>query len=93
MSSYFQLLILIPLLVICYQIYAFTSSRKGEDRQNRCQKLGVGYMTVGILGLVWREPLFAFFGIILIMFGFRLLANGLDRLNKTVFIDRYDEEA
>jgi len=92
MSSYFQLLILIPLLVICYQIYAFTSSRKGVDRQNRCRKLGIGYMTIGILGLVWREPLFAFFGIILIMFGFRLLANGLDRINKTVFIDCYDEE-
>jgi len=92
MIPYFQLLILIPLLVICYQIYSFTSSRKGVDRQNRCQKLGIGYMTLGILALAWREPLLAFFGFILIMFGLRLLANGLDRIDKTVFIDRYNDE-
>jgi len=92
MSSYFQLLVLFPLLVICYQIYAFTSSRTGVERQNRCQKLGIGYMIAGILALTWREPLFAFFGLILIMFGFRLMAKGLDRIGKTVFIDRYDDE-
>jgi uncharacterized membrane protein len=92
MSSYFQLLILIPLLVICYQIYAFSSSRIGEDRQSRCQRLGIGYMVIGILALVEREPLFAFFGFILIMFGFRLMAKGLDRIDKTVFIDSYNEE-
>ena len=92
MSPYFQLLFLIPLLVICYQIYAFTSSRKGADRQNRCQKLGIGYMVIGILALIEREPLPAFFGLILIMFGFRLMAKGLDRIDKTIFIDSYNEE-
>ena len=92
MSSYFQLLFLMPLLVICYQIYTFTSSRKGEDRQNRCQKLGIGYMVIGILALTWRAPLFAFFGLILIMFGFRLMAKGLDRIDKNVFIDSYNDK-
>lgn len=92
MPSSFQLLILIPLLVICYQIYAFSSTRKGVDRQSRCQKLGIGYITIGILALSWRESLFAFFGLILIMFGLLLVAKGLDRIDKTVFIDRYNDE-
>jgi uncharacterized membrane protein YfcA len=89
---FFQLLIIIPLLVICYQIYSFSSSRKGADRQDRCQKLGIGYMSFGILSLIEREPLFAFFGLILIMLGFRLMAKGLDRIDKTVFIESYNEE-
>ena len=92
MRYFVQLLIILPLIVICYQIYAFSSSRKGEDRQSRCQKLGIGYMVIGILALIEREPLFAFFGLILIMFGFRLMAKGLDRIDKTVFIDSYSEE-
>lgn len=92
MSSFFQLLFLFPLLVICYQIYAFTFSRKGVDRQNRCQQLGISYMSIGILSLVKRDPLFAFFGIIMIMFAFRLMAKGLDRIDKKVFIDCYDDE-
>jgi hypothetical protein len=89
MLYFFQILFLIPLLVICFQIYSFSSSRKGEDRQKSCQKLGIAYAVIGILALVMREPLFAFFGLILIMFGLRLMAKGLDRLNKSVFIDRY----
>ena len=92
MTSYFKLLILIPLLIICYQIYRFTSSRTGVEKQSRCRRLGIGYMVIGILALVEREPLFAFFGLILIMSGLRLMATSLDRIDKTVFIDRYDDE-
>lgn len=92
MVSYFKLLILIPLLIIFYQIYSFTSSRSGVEKQGRCRKLGIGYMVIGILALIEREPLFAFFGLILIMFGLRLLATSLDRIDKTVFIDRYDDD-
>lgn len=92
MASYFKLLLLILLLIIFYQIYSFTSSRSGEEKQSRCRKLGIGYMVIGILALVEREPLFAFFGLILIMFGLRLMAASLDRIDKTVFIDRYDDD-
>ncbi len=92
MLPYFQLLILIPLLVICYQIYAFSSSRKGEDRQNRCQKLGIVYTVIGILSLIERTAIFAFFGLVMIMFGFRLMAKGLDRMDKKIFIDLYNDE-
>ena len=91
MSSYFQLFVFIPLLVICYQIYAFSASSKGTDRQSRCQKLGIGYMVIGVLALTWRDTLPAFFGLILIMSGLRLMAKGLDRIDKTVFIDRYND--
>jgi len=90
--SYFKLLIFMPLLVICYQIYSYTSSRTGEEKQTRCRRLGVGYMILGILALVEREPLSGFFGLILIMFAFRLMAKSLDRIDKTVFIDRYDDD-
>lgn len=92
MASYIKLLIFLPLLIVCYQLYRFTSSRKGEEKQQRCRKLGIGYMALGILALVAREPLFAFFGLILIMFGFRLMAKSLDRMDKTVFIDHYDDK-
>lgn len=92
MASYLKLLILIPLLVICYQIYSFTSSRIGAEKQIRCRRLGIGYMVLGILALVEREPLFAFFGLILIMGAFRLMAKSLDRIDKTVFIDRYEDD-
>lgn len=92
MAPYFQLLILVPLFVIAYQVYSFSSSRKGKEKQSRCQKLGICYTVIGILALIWREPLFAFFGLILIMMGLRLMAKGLDRIDKTVFIDRYNDE-
>lgn len=92
MISYYRLLILIPLLVILYQIYSFTSSRTGEEKQTRCRKLGIGYMVLGILAMVEREPLAAFFGLILIMLAFRLMAKSLDRIDKTVFIDRYGND-
>ena len=92
MAPFFQLLILIPILVICYQIYAFSSSRTGVDKQKRCQNLGIAYITLGILSLIERQLLFALFGIILIMLGLRLMAKGLDRIDKKVFIDCYKEE-
>ena len=92
MRQFFQLLILLPLLVICYQMYRFTSSRQREEKQSRCKRLGIGYTVIGILALIERQPLFAFFGLILIMFGFRLMAKGLDRIDKTVFIESYNEE-
>ncbi len=93
MVLFFQLLVIIPLLIICYQIYRFSSSRKGEDKQDRCQKLGIGYTVIGIMALAWRDPVFAFFGLVLIMFGLRLMAKGLDRIDKKVFIDIYEEES
>ena len=81
---------MLPIMAICYQLYAYAASSPGEARQRRSRKLGVVYMTLGITALIPREPAFVFLGLVLIMMGFRLLAKGLDRLEKKVFIDRYD---
>jgi len=91
MKLFFQILLLIPFLVLCFQMYSYSVSRKGVEKQNSCQLLGIVYMTAGIVALALHSPLMAFTGLILIMFGFRLLAKGLDRIDKKIFIDRYDD--
>jgi hypothetical protein len=90
MLLFIKYLATIPLLLIFFQIYAYSSNSKGEDKQSRCQKLGIAYMAIGITALIARDTAFAFVGLVLIMFGFRLIARGLDRLDKKIFIDRYD---
>jgi len=90
MRTYLEFLAMLPVMVICYQLYAFAARSQGEDRQRRCQKLGIVYMTIGTTCLVTREIALVFFGLVLIMTGFRAMAKGLDRLEKKVFIDRYD---
>lgn len=92
MRQFIQLLIIIPTFIICFQIYSFSASRAGADRQSRCRQLGIGYMVIGIFALLTRELLLAFSGLIFIMFAFRLMAKGLDRIDKTVFIDRCDDD-
>lgn len=92
MHIYVDIIIILPLLVLCYQLYSFSVNSKGRDMQGRCQKLGIAFMTLGIIVLVIRSVSSAFFGLIMIMLGFRLLAKGLDRLNKTKYIDRYDDD-
>ena len=74
-------------------MYSFSASGKGVERQDSCLKLGVTYMTIGICSLATRSTPLAFFGITMIMFAFRLLAKGLDRLDKKKSIDRYDEDS
>jgi Na+/phosphate symporter len=63
----------------------------GVKKQDRCQKLGVLFMTVGIVAMVFKTVPIVFFGLILIMFGFRLMSNGLDRLDKNIYNANYDE--
>lgn len=92
MRLYIEFLLTIPILLICYQMYAFSVHKKGLEMQSSCRTLGIVYMTVGIVALIARSPAFVFLGLILIMSGFRLMAKGLDRIDKKVFIDRYNEE-
>jgi hypothetical protein len=86
--SYFKLLILIPFITLFYQLYAYAVRQKGVERQNICRTLGIITFTIGIVCLVFRDLLFGTAGIIFMMFGFRLIAHGLDRIDKKVFIDR-----
>jgi len=92
MYLYFEFLVTIPILLICYQMYAFSVNKKGAEKQRSCQTLGIVYMTLGITALIARQPVFVFMGLMLMMFGFRLMAIGLDRIDKKIFIDRYDGE-
>jgi hypothetical protein len=87
-----EIAILSPLLIIGYQVYAFTASRQGREKQSRCQVLGIVYMSIGIVSLVFHNAVFVVAGFVMIMMGFRLMAHGLDRIDKKVFIDRYDQE-
>jgi len=92
MHSYLEILIILPLLVLCYQLYSYSIHGEGLERQARCQGLGIAFMTLGIVALVFKSAPFAFFGLVLMMFGFRLLAKGLDRLDKKIFIDRCEDD-
>jgi hypothetical protein len=92
MNDIIEMLLLLPLITILYQFYRFSVKRKDADKQKKCQILGIVYCTMGIFALVFRSPFFIFSGLLLIMFGFRLLAHGLDRINKTTYIDQYEED-
>jgi hypothetical protein len=87
--TFIEFLITLPLLAFCYQFFSLAAMSTGVEKQRRCQKLGIIYMTIGVTALVFRSLPFVFFGLILMMSGMRLLAKGLDRIDKKTFIDRY----
>lgn len=87
-----EILFTFTLAVICFQFYWFSTSSKGVERQERCRNLGITFMTVGIVALVFRTLTTVVFGFIMMMLGFRLIASGLDRLDKTIFIDRHEDD-
>lgn len=92
MQNLIEMTILLPLLVVLYQFYKYAIKRIGVEKQKSCQLLGIVYCTLGITSLAIHSPFFVFTGLLLLMFGLRLIAHGLDRINKSVFIDRYDDD-
>lgn len=92
MSVYVECFITVPFIVISLQFYSWIVSLKGVEKQKHCRALGIAYITLGTVCLLFRSVSFALVGLILFMAGMRLIAHGLDRLNKTVFIDRYTED-
>lgn len=82
-------IILFPLLVVAIQLYHFSASRKGRERQESCRLLGIVFFSIGTVGLLTRDPAFTFAGLFMMMGGFRLIAYGLDRIDKKTYIDRY----
>ena len=92
MAEFLKYLALLMALVVCYQFYAFSISRVGQEKQARCQRLGIIFTTIGIVSLIFRTGPTVIGGLILIMLGLRLIAQGLDRLDKKTFIDRYEED-
>lgn len=87
-----EFLVMLPLMIICVQVYFFSASRLGKEKQHRCQVLGIIYVAIGAAALVVHKVVYVMAGFVLIMLGLRLIAHGLDRIEKKVFIDRYEED-
>ena len=90
--EYVKFLILLPIMVIGYQLYCYTISLKREEKQRSCRSIGIILFSVGVICLVFRNFFTVMVGLIMIMFGLRLIAYGLERKDKNIFIDRYHEE-
>jgi hypothetical protein len=85
-----KLFVLLPLIAVTGQMYSYAVTRQKEEKQKVCRALGITFFSLGTVSLVSHEVLYVFAGLFLMMVGFRLIAHGLDRLDKKVFIDRYD---
>jgi hypothetical protein len=92
MGTIIEIAVLITLFAVLYQFYSYTNQSKGAERQKRCQATGIAYLTFGICAFVSKTVLSVFAGLFLMMFGFRLVAHGLDRIDKTTFIDHYRDD-
>lgn len=86
---YVKFLICPIFLVFWFQLYSYAIGRQGVERQTTCMSLGIFSFTVGVLSLVTHDYLLVCTGLILMMFGFRLISYGLDRLDKKFFVDSY----
>lgn len=92
MNFYVECFIMLPLTVILFQFYSWIVSLEGLERQQHCRALGIAYTTLGTVAFVFRTLPTAVLGFVLVMLGLRLIAQGLDRIGKTVFIDQLDED-
>ena len=84
-----MVLMVLPLLVFAYQIYRYIVTLEKENKQRACRSLGILLFPVGVIFLVYRNMYTVIIGLILIMAGLRLIAYGLERKDKNIFIDRY----
>lgn len=89
---YLQIFISMPLFVFVYQLYRYVVSRQGMHRQTACRMLGIFYFSAGAVILALRNPLSAMAGLLLLMLGMLLIAKGLDRIDKKIFIDHYEDD-
>jgi len=92
MNIYVECFISIPFIFVSFQFYTWIVSLKGVAKQKHCQALGIIYTTLGTVCFMFRSLSLAVVGLVLFMLGLRLIAHGLDRINKTVYIDRFDED-
>jgi Na+/phosphate symporter len=92
MNIYVEGFVMIPFVVVMFQFYLWIVSLKGVEKQKHCRALGITYTTLGTVCFMFRALPLAVVGLILFMLGMRLLAHSLDRIDKTIFIDRFDED-
>lgn len=86
---YLKILCLLMFFAMIFQMYNYATSRQREEKQKICRGLGILLFSIGIVCLVFHDSFSVFSGLLLMMFGFRLIAQGLDRLDKKTYIDRY----
>lgn len=91
-NVFWKLFVVVPFVVVSLQFYSWIVSLKGLERQRHCRALGITYATVGTVAFVFRSLPFAVIGLVLFMLGLRLMAHGLERVDKTIFIDQLDED-
>ncbi len=89
---YISLFFFLPLFAFFYQLYKYADTRLGIEKQKACIALGITYSTVGTVILVFRDLFLVVAGFVLMMLGLRLIAKGLDRQDKKIFIDRFEED-
>ena len=92
MNIYVECFIIIPFIVVSFQFYSWIVGLEGVEKQRHCRALGITYTTLGTVCLMFRSLSLAIIGLIFFMLGMRLIAHALDRINKSVFIDRYDQD-
>jgi len=92
LQQFIEYICMAAVVIVLNQFYAYSVSLTGKAKQLSCQKLGIVYVTLGVVSFVFHRPTVVIGGIILIMMGLRLIAHGLDRIDKKIFIDRYDAE-
>ncbi len=92
MIEYAKLLIILPLIVVCFQLYRYTITLQREEKQRACRSVGIIIFTSGVLCLVFRNFYSVIAGLAMIMAALRLIAYGLERQDKTIFIDSYHDD-
>jgi drug/metabolite transporter (DMT)-like permease len=80
------------MIPVIFQCYTYAMSREGYERQTVCQQLGIVFVSVGGASLLTHDLVATLFGFLLIMLGLLLIGKGLDRKDKTIYIDRLDHE-
>jgi hypothetical protein len=85
-------LVVILFIPSIYQYYDYAITRPKYEREQPCYGFGITYISFGVASLISRDAVLVFFGFFLIMLGMLLLAKGLDRKDKTIFIDQYQED-
>jgi len=84
--------LLLPFWVISVQLCFYALNLKAEQKQQNCQAIGIIFTTLGVVSLVSHDIAFTTSGLVLIMLGLRMMAIGLDRIDKSTFIDRYKND-
>ena len=82
----------LTVLILCYQGYRYAITQTGVDRQNACQHHGLFFTSLGASAFLVPSVPVGFAGLVLIMLGLRLIAQGLDRIDKTIYIERFVED-